>query len=377
MVNKQTSPICITGMAWHTALGSDLNEVWQKLLKGESGCKPVSSPFPLRNMRAGTIDFFSLDQQHRTRQHDLACTTIERVLEHAQLESESSAIRYILGTSYGSHLDEPVDSLHTWAVEVGESLRTYHKPLSLTTACSSASDSILVGASLIESGESEICVCGGADIVTISKRLAHSALNTMSPTYLRAFDESHDGMLLGEGAGFLVLESQVSAERRNATIYGYLLGAGASNDASGMTSPDPSGESIQLAIKRAFQDSETSIEELAIINAHGSGTPVNDAVEQACFHLLFGEQSELPLVFATKGGFGHSLGATGALEAITVLLALNEKQIPPIFGLENPMHNFTLPLPINKPSSFTGSVGASLTLGFGGFNTCLLFQGKT
>ncbi|HDR6315060.1 beta-ketoacyl synthase [Bacillus cereus] len=377
MVEKNGElPICITGMAWTTSLGSDLDSVWEKLLDGHTGVSCIPSAYPLRNNLAAAVSNISLEYKENERQHILAVKTLVSALNHAHLGFNDKNIQIILGTSFGSHLDDPsFNSLHEWAVNISNEVEAYNPPISLTTACSSGSDSILVGAELIRNKKKDICVCGGVDILTNSKRLAHSALGTMSPNFLYAFDERHDGMLLGEGAGFLVLESYESAIRRSATIHGYLKGTGASNDASGMTSPDMTGDSIILSVQRALKDADLNVEDINIVNAHGSGTPVNDMVEKTSLHRLFGDGNKKPVVFATKGAFGHSLGATGILEAISVILALKDAKTPPIYGLQKPMEEFSLPLSIQQPHSFEGKIGASLTLGFGGFNTCLIFEG--
>jgi 3-oxoacyl-[acyl-carrier-protein] synthase II len=112
---------------------------------------------------------------------------------------------------------------------------------------------------------------------------------------------------------------------------------------------------------------------IGLINAHGSGTVMNDTTESNAFTALFSGSSN-PLIFATKGNFGHTLGATGAIEAIALILALREGRVPPIYGLEQPLPEFALPLAISQPISCTARAGLSLTLGFGGFDTSLIFE---
>lgn len=375
VIERDLSSIYVTGMAWTNALGSDLDQVWAKLLEGRTGMVQVPSPHPVRNTLAAVIPDLPLDMDPNERMLTLMSKTLRRALEDAGLRGDQPDIRYVFGTSYGAHLDDPeTSSLHQWAVEAARELGACHPPLSLTTACSYGSDSILVAAELIRQGVADIVVCGGADLLTNSKRLGHTGLGTMSPHLLRAFDERHDGMLLGEGAGFLVMESKKSAKRRDARIHAEFMGAGSSNDAFGMTAPDMSGESIVMAVQRALKVSKIECGEIAVINAHGSGTPVNDAVEATSFARLFDGADRLPVVIATKGALGHSLGATGVLEVMTVVLALRDQRVPPIYGLEQRVPDFAMPLPIREPLSIEGSIGISLTLGFGGFNTCLVFK---
>jgi 3-oxoacyl-[acyl-carrier-protein] synthase II len=249
-----------------------------------------------------------------------------------------------------------------------------HRPVCVSTACSAGSDAIAIAALLIGAGIAERCVAGGADIVTAAKRLGHSALGTMSPGRPRAFDKRRDGMVPGEGAAFLVLESARSARSRGAPVLGLLLGSGSSNDATGLTAPDPSGDSVLLAMRRCLSASGRRPDQVAVLNAHATGTPVNDDMESRSLRRLFGAGAPAPVVFATKGALGHSLGATGAIEAITVLLALRDGLAPPVAGLADPLAGFPLPIGIGRPVPVTGRCGASLTIGFGGFNTCLLFE---
>lgn len=366
--------VLVTGMAWSTTLGSGLEQVWKRLLAGESGLRPVPSAHELRSSLAGPVGFPPSDWEPARRQVALTAGTVARALDDAGLSASSTDPCLVAGTSYGAHLDD-VDTagLHGWAVEAAAEAGIRRPPVSLSTACSSGSDAIAVGAAMIDSGAAEVCVCGGADILTPAKRLGHSALGTMSTTRLRSFDRNRDGTLLGEGAGFLVLESQTSARRRGVGGYAVLRGSGSSNDAAGMTSPDPSGEGVVLAVRRSLAHAERDPADVAAVSAHGSGTPVNDEVEEIAFTRLF-SQGPCPTVFATKGAFGHTLGATGAMEAITVVLALRDRRVPPISALEETSKTFPVPVPRQGPREIGAGVGLNLTLGFGGFNTSLVFE---
>ncbi|RBQ15360.1 beta-ketoacyl-[acyl-carrier-protein] synthase family protein [Spongiactinospora rosea] len=366
-------------MAWSSALGSGLREVWDRLLGGAGGIRPVPSPHPLRNEGAAVLADLPLEKDPRERQYILTRDTVAGAVADAGLEVTDPRLRTVFGTSFAAHLDTTgVASLDDWCAEVTGALGMAHAPVSLTTACSSGSDALLVGAELIRSGDAEICLCGAADVLTPAKRLGHTVLGTMSPTALRAFDQAHDGTLLGEGAAFLVLESGRSARARGARPHGRLLGAGSANDAVNTAAPDLSGDSVVAAVGRALRSAGRSAADVAVINAHGSGTPVNDLVECRSYARVFaGDGTAGPLAFATKGAFGHTLGATGAMEAVAVLLALREGVVPPVHGLTNVMPGFPLRLPLGGPAAFEGRVGLSVTLGFGGFNTCLAFGAAT
>ncbi|HZB49112.1 MAG TPA: beta-ketoacyl synthase N-terminal-like domain-containing protein, partial [Mycobacteriales bacterium] len=278
----------VTGMAWCTALGVKLDEVWSRLLAGDTGLREVPSAHPVRNLLAAAVDAPPAAREPARRQVALAADTVGRALDDAGLDAATSAALLVAGTSYGAHLDDAgTTGLHDWAVETADRAGLSRPPVSLSTACSSGSDAVLVAAELVAAGVAERAVCGGADVLTSAKRLGHTALGTMSPTTLRAFDPRADGMLLGEGAGFLVLESADSAARRRATAYAVVRGGGASNDAAGMTAPDASGDSVLLAVHRSLAAAGAAPADVAVVNAHGSGTPLNDAVESRSFARLW------------------------------------------------------------------------------------------
>jgi 3-oxoacyl-[acyl-carrier-protein] synthase II len=356
-------------MAWFTALGDDLEPVWEALLAGKSGLRPVPYEGRLRNkLAAPAMDTVT---SHSERLVQMACATIRKALAHANREPGDPDVRLVLSTSLGAYLDEESsrNPLSGWASEVARRVNAAASPIVISTACSSGSDAIMVGAELIRSGQAICCVCGGADVLTPNKRLAHSALGTMTPTHLRAFDVRHDGTLLGEGAGFLVLEK----EGINEACHAILSGSGSANDATGMTVADITGLSAGYAMQRSLSDAGLPLSAIGLINAHGSGTVMNDTTESNAFKSLF-PGHEGPLVFATKGNFGHTLGATGAIEAITVILSLRDGRVPPVHGLEQPLPDFPLPLAISESVSCSTGAALSLTLGFGGFDTSLVFE---
>lgn len=360
----------VTSMAWITPLGNSISAVWDRLLAGESGMRPVPHTGRLRNDLAAPVESIDLSQPSRKRLHQMTCDTVRRALSEAGRQPGDADVRLVLGTSLGSYLeDSPDESLYSWAQDAGRELGLAQEPIALSTACSSGSDAILLGLELIRSGEAQCCVCGGADVLSWTKRIGHSTLGTMSPTNLRAFDQRHDGTLLGEGAGFLVLESESNASKS----LGILRGAGAANDATAMTAADVTGRCAIYAIERSLADAKLSASDIGLINAHGSGTQMNDQTEKNALNKLFHAKPG-PLVFATKGNFGHALGATGALEAIALLTALRTQQVPPIVGLEQPDPEFALSLAYPKSVECTAQIGLSVTLGFGGFDTSLVFE---
>ncbi|ADO70563.1 beta-ketoacyl-[acyl-carrier-protein] synthase family protein [Stigmatella aurantiaca] len=372
------APVVVTGAAWVTPLGSGLEAVWRRLLAGEHGFVEVPSPHRVRNTLAAVVPPASAQASEAAagRLRRLAVETLRGALENAGIPGDGARTRFVLGTSLGAFLDDDGERqapLHQWADAVAEALGARVPPVVLSTACSSGSDALLVGAECVRAGLADVCVCGGVDVLTPSKRLAHSALSTLSPTRPRAYDSRHDGMLLGEGAAFLVLESAAHAERRSARVLARLCGAGSANDAASMTSPDPAAAGARLAMTRSLEDAGLAASAIGLVNGHGSATPVNDQAEREAFRSVFGPSGG-PLVFATKGAFGHSLGATGAMEAIALILGLREGIVPPIVGLEQPDPDFPCPLSVGGATRHSAQVGLSVTLGFGGFDTSLVFE---
>jgi 3-oxoacyl-[acyl-carrier-protein] synthase II len=374
-----TTSSAVTAMAWTTPLGNSLAGVWELLLAGKTGLRPVSyAAGRFRNDLAGAVTGPYAELEPRERLHRMTCDTLAEALRSAGRQPSDADIRLVIGTSLGTFLeDSPHRSTYQWAALAAKDAGLVHAPIAISTACSSGSDAILLGAELIRSGQTRCCICGGADVLTWSKRAGHSALGTMSPTTLRAFDRRHDGTLLGEGAGFLVLEANDTAgaskrtEQANHPL-AFLRGIGSANDATGMTAADTSGLSARYAIERSLRDAQLPASAIGLINAHGSGTQMNDTTEKRALGELFMTEPR-PLVFATKGNFGHTLGATGTLEAIALIMAMRNSQVPPIYGLEEPDPEFALPL-ARTAVHHSAQFGLSLTLGFGGFDTSLIFE---
>ncbi|MEU0334494.1 beta-ketoacyl synthase N-terminal-like domain-containing protein [Streptomyces sp. NPDC006193] len=363
--------MCITGTGWTTALGDGRDEVWQHLTSGRSGVRPLPGDGPLPAPAAALLTDGGPTGPPSERQVRLALTTASAALRDAGCPA-ADAGTLVLGSSLGPHLDDAAAmSPHTLTAAVAQRLGV-PRSVSVSTACSSGADAVLAGAALLARGEAERCLCGGIDLLTAGKLLGHQALGTLSASgAVRPFDTGRDGTVFGEGAGFLLLETRPAAAARGARVLGELAGWGASNDGTGPTAPDDTGAGAVLAVRRALARAGAGPGDIAVINAHGTGTRANDAAEAACYGAVFGGAPDA-VVFATKPALGHTLGATGALEAIALLLALRHGTVPPVLHTGAVMPELTLPLATGRPRKITGSLGLSLTLGFGGFNTCLV-----
>jgi 3-oxoacyl-[acyl-carrier-protein] synthase II len=359
-------------MSWETALGSDLAGVWESLVRGEVGLRLLLDEVPARNQLAAALPQPPPGHDHRTRHVALALSTGTAALADAQL-TELADTQLILGTSLGPHADDPMEgTLYTWAEEVNAGLGLQLPPVAVSTACSAGGDSLATAASLLAVGAATRCLVGAVDLVTPAKRLGHSSLGTMTSSVPRSFDAERDGMLLGEGSAFIVLEPLSMACARGARVHGVLAGWAASNDAFGMTAPDATGRPAAAAIAQALAMAQVTPADVAVVSTHGTGTVQSDAAEAACLRRVFQRQDRRPPALATKASLGHTLGATGLLEAITVLLSLRYRQAPGVAHLRQVMADFPLPLAQGAPLPVADGYGLSVTLGFGGFNSCLL-----
>lgn len=198
----------------------------------------------------------------------------------------------------------------------------------VTTACSSSATAIGWGADLIATGRMRAMLCGGADALAMLTFAGFNALRVVDPQPCAPFSLGRQGLSLGEGAAFVVLEDEQTARERGVRIIGYLMGYALVGEAYHMTAPEPTGEAAKRVMAAALADAGLSIASVGWINAHGTGTPLNDTVESNAVKQLFGERArQVPLV-STKAVTGHCLGAAGAIEAVATLLALQEGFIP-------------------------------------------------
>ncbi|GAI54101.1 unnamed protein product, partial [marine sediment metagenome] len=190
----------------------------------------------------------------------------------------------------------------------------------------------------------------------------------------RPFDKDRDGFVLSEGAGIIVLEEEGRAKKRGAKIYAELLGYAATDDGHHITAPLPNGEGAAKTMELALADAGMEKERIDYINAHGTGTELNDLAESAAIKSVFGEHSYKLLISSTKSCLGHLLGATGAVELIVCVKAINESVVPPTINLDNQDERCDLKMdyvPL-KPREANIDVALSSSLGFGGHNACLV-----
>lgn len=198
----------------------------------------------------------------------------------------------------------------------------------ITTACSSSATAIGWGADLIATGRLAACVCGGSDALSVLTYAGFNSLKVIDTEPCSPFSLGRQGISLGEGAAFLVLEEEAAAKARGARIYGYVLGYAIAGEAHHMTAPEPTGQEAARVMGAAIRIAGIRPEQVGWVNAHGTGTPLNDVVESKAMRLVFGDHvANVPLV-STKAMTGHCLGAAGAIEIVATVLALDSGVIP-------------------------------------------------
>jgi 3-oxoacyl-[acyl-carrier-protein] synthase II len=249
----------------------------------------------------------------------------------------------------------------------------------VVTACTTGTHNIGFGARMIQYGDADVMVVGGAEAATspitvagFASMRALSARNDEPEKASRPWDQDRDGFVLGEGAGVLVLEEYERAKARGAQIYGEVLGFGMSADAFHITGPAENGEGGAAAMRNALNDAGLNPEEVGYLNAHGTSTPLGDVAETKGVKTIFGEDTKL-MVSSTKSMIGHLLGAAGAVEAIFTLKALQEQVIAPTINLDNPGEGCDLDYVPNEARDADITAAASNSFGFGGTNGTLVF----
>lgn len=211
----------------------------------------------------------------------------------------------------------------------------------LSTACSSAANAIMFGARLLKAGETDLVVAGGTEALSRFHLNGFNSLMILDHEQCRPFDATRAGLNLGEGAAFLVLESEEMAQQRKITPHAYLTGYGNACDAFHQTASSENGEGAYLAMTEALAMAHLSAKDIQYVNAHGTGTPNNDQSESVSLKRVFGD--EMPMVSSTKSFTGHTTSASGSIETVICILAMQHHFVPANLGWKNPMENGILP----------------------------------
>ncbi len=243
----------------------------------------------------------------------------------------------------------------------------------ISTACASSNHAIGNAFWMVRSGICDMAITGGSEApLNFGFLKGWEALRVVAPDTCRPFSRNRQGMILGEGGAILVLETFESAQKRNANIYAEIIGFGMSSDASHITKPDQRGP--EKAMRMALKDGEISADKIDYVNAHGTGTLVNDSLETAAIKNVFGEHAQKLAVSSTKSLHGHVLGGTSAIEAVITAKALKEQLYPPTANYTEPDPECDIDVVPNKSRSGEMNYAMSNSFAFGGLNAVLVFK---
>ena len=405
--------VVVTGLGAVTPVGSDVKSSWSALMAGVSGVDTIICFDPAGfacTIAAEVKDFSPLDviAPKDTRKMDRfiqmgMVAGVEAIKDSGLEVTEENAER--IGVYVGAGIGG-VDSIEKTTLLFHDrgprrvspfyipmaiinmisgniSIRYGMKGpnLSMVTACSTGTHAIGEASRLIEYGDADVMIAGGAEAsitqTAIAGFSAARALSTRDDPPAEAscpWDTRRDGFVMGEGAGILVLEEYQHAKARGAKIYAELAGFGMSGDAFHMTSPSPGGEGAARCMLNAMAHAGLNAQDVHYINAHGTSTPQGDIAETLAVKRAFGDQATKLKVSSIKSMIGHLLGAAGGVEAVATVMSVYKQQIPPTINLENPDPECDLDyVPLNGCDH---AVGAALTnsFGFGGTNGTLAFK---
>ena len=243
----------------------------------------------------------------------------------------------------------------------------------ISTACASSNHAIGNAFWLVRNGICDQAVAGGSETpFTYTFLKAWEAIRVVSPDTCRPFSKTRQGMILGEGSGMIVMETLENAKKRGAQILAEIVGYGMSSDASHITKPDQKG--AERAMKFAIEDSKINADQIGYINAHGTATLVNDAMEVAAIRAVFGNHADALPISSTKSLHGHALGATSSLEAVATILTLKNGILPPTANFEEPDEHCNIDVVANASRSKSVQYALSNAFAFGGLNAVLAFK---
>ena len=413
MTSNHRRRVVVTGLGAITPLGLTADEFWDNLLAGRSGIGPMTlcdpTDYPCRI--AGQADDFnpndyigSREARRMARFSQLAVAAAMQAVDNAGLDitrEDPYRVGVLLGNGNGGFptLEEncriladrggmrmspfffPMILPNMAAANVSQYVGAHGYNSTATTACAASNNAIGEALQAIRNGVADVMLAGGSEAGISQLGLAGfavmRALSTRNDEPQRAsrpFDIERDGFVPAEGAGILVLEERERAISRGAAILCELSGFGATSDAGHLVQPQESGASAARAMSNAISDAGLQPPDVGYINAHGTSTPLNDAVETVAIKRLFGDDAYRIPISSTKSMIGHSLGASGALEAVACIKTIVEQKIHPTVNYEHPDPECDLDYVPNVARSAVVATALSNAFGFGGQNACLVFR---
>ena len=405
--------VVVTGMGALTPVGNTVQETWTNILNGKSGAADIAhfdaSPFNTRF--SASVKNFELGEYmspKEARKMDIfiqygMAAAIQAIDDSGLEVTDENAPR--IGVAIGSGIGglQLIENARDTLVKSGpRRISPFFVPgsiinmisgnlaikygfkgpnIAITTACTTGTHNIGSAARMIQYGDADAMIAGGAEMATTPLGIggfgAARALSTRNDdpqAASRPWDRDRDGFVLGDGAGVVVLEEYESAKARGATIYAELVGFGMSDDAFHMTSPPEDGSGAALSMANAVRDAGLNPEQINYINAHGTSTPAGDIAESNAAKLVLGNAAADVRMSSTKSMIGHLLGAAGAVEAIFSVLAIRDQVAPPTINLDNPSEGCDLNYVAHTAQEAPIEAALSNSFGFGGTNGTLVFR---
>ena len=413
--------VVITGLGALTPVGNNTEEFWSALKQGKSGIGPITKfdvseknaagEFRYVTRIAGEVRNFDenkyVDKKEARRLDPYlkyAIATSVMAVEDAALDPakvDSTRFGVLVGSGIGGittliegedvRREKGADRVSPFVIPmlivnmapglVSRRFGAKGPNTSIVTACASGNHAIGDAARLIERGDADVMIAGGAEAIivpiTIAGFCSMKAMSTRNDEPQKAsrpFDAARDGFVCGEGAGIVILESLEHAVRRDARIYAEVVGYGLTSDAHHMTAPDPEGDGATRAMQLALHDAGIAPSAIGYINAHGTSTPYNDKFETIAIKRVFGDDARRLAVSSTKSMTGHLLGAAGGIEAVATVLALHHGMLPPTINYETPDPDCDLDYVPNQARKVDVEYALSNAFGFGGTNATLAFR---
>ncbi len=405
--------VVVTGLGMITPLGNNVSETWESILKGRSGIAPLdhfdTTDFTVRI--GGSVKDLALDDYIPKKDQKKMDPFIHygiaagvQAIEDSGLDldkEDTNRIGVAIGSGIGGlpGIEKGVELFHSGGPR---RISPFYVPsniinmisghlsimygfkgpnFSIVTACTTGTHNIGDAARLIEYGDAEVMVAGGAEMATSRTGLAGfaaaralSTRNDEPESASRPWDKDRDGFVLSDGAGVMVLEEYEFAKKRGAKIYAELIGYGMSADAFHMTAPSENGQGAASCMQNALRNGKITSNDIHYINAHGTSTPAGDIAETIAVKTVFKGNAKKIAISSTKSMIGHLLGAAGGVEAIFSVLAIRDQIAPPTINLENQDPECDLDYVPNVAREMKIETTLSNSFGFGGTNGSLIFK---
>jgi len=370
--------VLITDVTTVTALGDDLEQLWQGLMAGKTGIKPVRH-FPVENYTskyAACIENLTLSGSltKKSRIQILLDRLLEKMFpipadSFLITATTKSGIDNLEQLCRGNRTNVQDLLLSTITDIISQKLKLTAKGINISAACASSTIAVSRGASMISSGRANSVLVCCMDIITEFIFSGFSSLKALSPFPCRPFDRSRHGLTPGEGAAAILLMSEDRVKKDNLSPLGRIVGWGVSSDATHITAPARDACGLIMAIHQALKRANLKEQDIAAISAHGTGTIYNDLMELTAFKQVFGKY-KVP-VYSVKGSIGHTMGAAGGIEVALGLKALSKKVIPPTVGFSDPEEG-AKGLLSSEPEEIPGNYLLTTNSGFGGINAAII-----